>query len=309
MPVVYCKSCGTRNRAPELAVGKKGRCSQCNAVMMIPECDDQEPIVQVDAPDQSIAPKQAFNQAFVTEARKNYRDGANSAKITSSTPAVVATLFYSAILVFAVFAPFPLWIRILTSFVCVILFGAMASSNAPKTRPENKVNDLRAAARAIVPSLLDFASGESNRFSVFATEHTENWSGDLGPSLTMEFIALQLHLLDRFAFFKFGNHGKEPFIDSVEFEMRRQLQLIGMDESKVFSVVQKRSNQLSQYKKLFANEGETPKGTLVWEFGRIISSEFVGGNPVVIIPTTKSAADACVFCDGIVDEIASKTKL
>jgi hypothetical protein len=53
---VYCKSCGKKNRAPKLAIGKKGKCAQCNAVMVIPTCDDPEPIMQMLADDEDKLP-------------------------------------------------------------------------------------------------------------------------------------------------------------------------------------------------------------------------------------------------------------
>jgi S1-C subfamily serine protease len=43
MPIVYCKSCGKKNRAPDSAIGKMGKCSQCGTAAIIPAHDDTPP--------------------------------------------------------------------------------------------------------------------------------------------------------------------------------------------------------------------------------------------------------------------------
>ena len=49
MPTVYCKQCGKKNRAPDVAIGKKGKCAGCGAVMVIPAQDEAEPVFNMTA--------------------------------------------------------------------------------------------------------------------------------------------------------------------------------------------------------------------------------------------------------------------
>jgi hypothetical protein len=45
MPVLYCKKCGKKSRAPEEAVGKNGKCPACGELREIPAQDDPLPSV------------------------------------------------------------------------------------------------------------------------------------------------------------------------------------------------------------------------------------------------------------------------
>jgi hypothetical protein len=49
MPILDCKSCGRKNQAPDTAVGKKGKCAACGAIMVIPALDEAEPVINMTA--------------------------------------------------------------------------------------------------------------------------------------------------------------------------------------------------------------------------------------------------------------------
>lgn len=43
MPVVYCKVCGRKNNGPTAAIGKHGKCKQCQSLVLIPDQDEEPP--------------------------------------------------------------------------------------------------------------------------------------------------------------------------------------------------------------------------------------------------------------------------
>lgn len=76
MPIIYCKSCGKKNRAPESAIGRKGKCAQCSTVMTIPYVDDPEPIVDMVAVE-SIDSLATASSTSETERFSQFFDASN----------------------------------------------------------------------------------------------------------------------------------------------------------------------------------------------------------------------------------------
>jgi hypothetical protein len=108
-----------------------------------------------------------------------------------------------------------------------------------------------------------------------------------------EIACFYLHFVDRYAYKVLGEKKRNVFIDTLFAEFPKALlRIFGKENAKwidrVFTtLLDSRITQYSNYKKLIAEQNESEKDTLLWEFGKIVAEEVgMPKNPIFILQLT-----------------------
>jgi hypothetical protein len=123
---------------------------------------------------------------------------------------------------------------------------------------------------------------------------------DRGGEVFIEMVLFGLHFTDRIAYQCLASDDRCTFMDALFLEVREYLSRIhetGVRAEAFRSGFQEaykaRQLEYSQFKKMFADEGEGTRDTLFWEFGRKLSDIF-DNNPMTHIMAASLASTTLV---------------
>jgi hypothetical protein len=140
------------------------------------------------------------------------------------------------------------------------------------------------ATRIFVESLL----GENAPVDKDVPAGNEVSPSSVTRSLLLEVLAFELHLADRLTFSTLGALGRATFMDALCAALAHRLGPPRAAELQ--DLYNNRQHFYGQFPKLFAEDGESPKGTLLWEFGKLMAAVHAHGNPAAVMATAISGA-------------------
>lgn len=124
-------------------------------------------------------------------------------------------------------------------------------------------------------------------------------NGDAATKLVIETIAFYMHLVDRLALGHLGAAGRETFGEqfmvAVVKEVLRELSTETPADDfcrRLRDAYNYRQLQYSKYRELIPQKGKPLKGTLYWEFSKILFTFFDDENPATLIFLNLLVADA-----------------
>ena len=100
-------------------------------------------------------------------------------------------------------------------------------------------------------------------------------------SLAWEVLAFELHLTDRQIFSSLGASTRAPFMDALCAAIAQRLG--PPRDVELQNVYNKRQQFYRRFPKLYAESGESLKGTLFWEFGKMLAAAYAESNPAAIM--------------------------
>jgi hypothetical protein len=105
-------------------------------------------------------------------------------------------------------------------------------------------------------------------------------------SLLLEVLAFELHLTDHLIFSTLGASERATFMDALCTALAHELG--PPRDIELQDLYNNRQHYYGQFLKLFAENGESLKGTLFWEFGKLMAGAHANSNPNAIVATAIS---------------------
>ena len=100
-------------------------------------------------------------------------------------------------------------------------------------------------------------------------------------SLAWEVLAFELHLTDRRILSTLGASARAPFMDALCAALAQRLG--PPRDVELQNVYNKRQQFYRRFPKLYAEDGESLKGTLFWEFAKMLAAAYAESNPTAIM--------------------------
>ncbi|MEI6556188.1 MAG: hypothetical protein WCL70_11410 [Paludibacter sp.] len=146
----------------------------------------------------------------------------------------------------------------------------------------------------------------ANRVTEFYTSDSDKIvsDNDFG-SIVVEFEYLFLHVVDRYAHMTLSENVRDKFIEALginvidlnykNYGFNIEKKLIEDAKKYEINMLNNRTHEYSNYKKMFPNQGEGTGNTLFWEFGKKITLEYLHShNPAVIVKCVIAASDIII---------------
>ena len=131
-------------------------------------------------------------------------------------------------------------------------------------------------AGGLAPALIETMNAFGTSVWSSLSEDREAFSVEQAAEVRREATAFFFHALDVVAFQRLGPEGRTDFMDTIiKYAAPRTRE--ELDE--FFSLLNDRQRDYSEYRQLFAKPGAAYKGTLCWEFAKLISARVGERNP------------------------------
>lgn len=104
--------------------------------------------------------------------------------------------------------------------------------------------------------------------------------------LLLEVLAFELHLTGRLIFSTLGALGRATFMDALCAALAQRLG--PPRDVELQDLYNKRQQFYGRFPKLCAENGESPKGTLLGEFGKTLAGAYADSNPTAVVATAIS---------------------
>jgi hypothetical protein len=131
-------------------------------------------------------------------------------------------------------------------------------------------------AEGLAPALIETMNTFGTSVWSSLSEDREPFSIEQAAEVRREASAFFLHVLDRVAYQRLGPEARAVFMDSI---IAYAAPRTNEERDEFFSLLNERQRDYSQFQQLFAKPDAPYKGTLCWEFAKLISSRIGERNP------------------------------